>query len=389
MKISLLIVANIGLGLALGSGLAFLALGDPGPDFDWMHRPNPVGVNADSDEETIFVVGGDEYDYGVMDRGATRSHTFIIHNATSEPVRPKVTSTTCKCTVGELVDKLIPPGGQGKVTLEWEARSLDEEFRQSATVATSNDVRPDIVLSVYGRVIQMVSVKPRSIAFSDVTVRDTRVGECVIFSNKHDDLTVSDFYWTDKDTEEFFEVSWKQATADVIAREPDAKTAVVVTVTMKPGLPLGTVYQRLNLKLSVSEAGSVDVPIMANVVGDVLIQGNDYAARNSTLKFGPVARGKGKESKLHLSFKGDFAKEVEILDVETDPQDALAVDVGDVRLLREGRIALIPMTVRVVPDAPVANYLGGGSHAVGKIRLKTNHPDAQDLVINVVFAVID
>ena len=382
------------LGIGVGTGAGFLSYSDPGPDFEWMHKKLLYeGSDAESIAlpavESIDVVGGAEFDFGIMDRGETRSKTFILKNNTSKPLFPVVTGTTCKCTVGELEDSRIGPGEEGNVTLEWEARSLDTEFRQSATIATGNDVRSDIVLSVYGRVIQMVDVKPRSIAFNDVSIRDERSGEFFICAFKDERLTILEENWSNPETQEFFEFEWEMAPDELVRKTPDATSGVIGKITMKPGLPLGTVYQALELKTSSSKAGMIDVPVSANIVGDITLSGSRYNSRSKLVRMGPVHPAKGMETKVSMMIKGKYASDFEVSDVSVEPQDVLRIDLEEIRTFRDGKIVMIPIRVSVPAGAPLVNYSGGKEHPMGKVTLTTNHPDAAEISFDVAFTVVE
>ena len=394
MKTSFVCLVAVIFGIAAGTGAGFLSFSDPGPDFEWMNKPLTYdspdeGALSVPDVESIEVVGGSEYDFGIMDRGETRSKTFLIKNNTAKPLFPVVTGTTCKCTVGELEDSRIAPGEEGKVTLEWEARSLDTEFRQSATIATGNDVRPDIVLSVYGRVIQMVDVKPRSVAFSDVSVRDERSSEFFICAFKDERLNILEEKWANPEIAEYFDFEWKSAPEELVKKTPDATSGVIGKITMKPGLPLGSVYQSLELKTSSSKAGMVDIPISANIVGDITITGRRYNSRAKLVRMGPVNPSKGMETKVSIMVKGVHAAEFEISDVVVDPAEVLHVSLDEPRTFRDGKIVMIPVRISVPSGAPLVNYSGGKEHPTGKVTFATNHPDATELTLDVTFTVVE
>ena len=395
MKTALACIVAIVIGISAGTAAGLLTYSNPGPDFEWMKKPlvyDPVDLDVEEGiVEFVEVVGGEEFDFGVMDRGETRNHTFTIKNETTRPMFPVVTGTTCKCTVGDMDESRIGPGEEGKVKLEWIAKSLDTEFRQTATIETGNEVRPDIALSVFGRVIQMVDARPRTLAFSDVSLRDERAGEVVIYAFEDDRLTIVEEEWSDKDTVEFYEFEWRTAPDDVVEKMEDCKSAVICHIKLKPGLPLGSAFQELRLKTSSSKAGMIEIPISANIVGDLSISGRRYNKQLQLIRMGPVNATDGMETKISLMVKGQFAPEFEILGVETDPADekTLAVNIGETREFRDGKIKMIPVTVTVPQGAPSTNYLGGVENPTAKIKFKTNHPDAKELTVAVEFSVVN
>jgi hypothetical protein len=97
------------------------------------------------------------HDFGTMDPLATASHPFVIRNAGAAPLELNLGPTTCKCTVGGLSNRHVPPGGFATVTLEWNTGRKQLEFAQSAIVYTNDPLNKAIELTVEGRVRMLVS----------------------------------------------------------------------------------------------------------------------------------------------------------------------------------------------------------------------------------------
>ncbi len=394
LKTILVTCASLVGGLAVGYGAAFFSYADPGPDFAWIAADRGsadyvAAVDRKPPPQLIEVVDGESYDFGVMDRGETRSHTFQICNHSTLPLKLDVGSTTCKCAVGKLKSDTIAPGGTGEVTLEWTARSLDTEFRQSATINTSNDFRPSILLSVYGRVLQIVQAVPADVAFSDVTIRDERTAKFMLYGFKDTELDIIEHRWVNQELADFFEFTYAPSEVDPLAREQGALAALACQVRMKPGLPLGPVRQLLELVTTASRSGVIDVPIRARVTGDVSLTGSSYNDTTNQLRLGPVRREAGLARKLFLTVKGPHAREFAIESVTTDPPDIFQVTWDEPRSLRGGVVRMIPLEVRIPAGVRSVNYSGGEEHPLARITLHTNHPDAKELGWDVRFMVID
>jgi hypothetical protein len=56
------------------------------------------------------------HDFGTLVKGDEVSHTFVLRNTGEEPVNVVFVKPSCGCTVAEF-DKVIPPGGEGEVTV--------------------------------------------------------------------------------------------------------------------------------------------------------------------------------------------------------------------------------------------------------------------------------
>ncbi len=394
LKTILIACASLLGGLAAGYGAALISYSNPGPDFSWIQAESGVprdlaATDRPQPPKLVEVVDGEAYDFGVMDRGETRSHTFLIRNHSQLPLELEIGSTTCKCTVGKLKSDSIPPQGTGEVTLEWSARSLDTEFRQSATIKTNNDFRPTILLSVFGRVLQIVQAVPNDIAFSDVTIRDERTADLMLYGYKDTELDIIEYRWVNEDIADFFEFEYAPAEVDPLAKEQGALAALACQIRMKPGLPLGPVRQLLEVKTTASRSGVLDVPVRARVTGDVSLTGSGYNDTTNQLRLDPIRREAGLTHKLFLTVKGPHAPEFTIESVTVDPSDILQVTFAEPRSLRGGAVRMVPFEIRVPPGVRSVNYSGGEEHPLARITLHTNHPDVQQLGFDVRFVVIE
>src|SRR5688572_22921904 len=71
-----------------------------------------------------------EFDFGVMDPLTMGSHVFVIRNAGDAPLRLQAGPTSCKCTLSNVAQNEIPPGGSGEVRLEWNSGRKLPHFQQ-------------------------------------------------------------------------------------------------------------------------------------------------------------------------------------------------------------------------------------------------------------------
>ena len=83
---------------------------------------------------------------------------------------------------------------------------------------------------------------------------------------------------------------------------------------------------------------------------------------------------------------GPHAKNVKLKPVRIVP-DLLQVDVGQAKLIGQGAVTQIPLTIRILPGKQAANHLGSKVSDLGQIVLETGHPQQPELRILVRFAV--
>lgn len=378
-------------GLLVGTLSAWIAERDPGLGYRQivsMPRSKPP-VLTEAINDRVVVENGNEFDFGAMDHEETREHTFRIRNQTSEPLTIRVLETTCKCTVGEQPKDAIPPGEVGQVTLRWTAKSFESDFRQSATIETSDPVQRLVHLSVHGRVQQLLSARPGQLVFSNVLFGQSREQTILVRSAEDDQLEVLKATWDDPDFARWFDVRFEPAPSDLLVDDFTYKSGVVCHVTLKGGAPLGRFERNLTLTTSATKRDPLKVLISGYVTSEVMIVGQGYRESMQELNLGVVSQADGIERQLRVIAKGAERGSFQIERVETEPADLLQAEIGEVRDLNNGAVRMQTVTIRVPPGSRTARFLGGDRGPAGKITLHTNHSVAKVLTIDVPFAVLD
>lgn len=390
MRVVILSVLALFAGAGAGIVLGRLRCGDGGAQWkqllDSPHRTVSQIKRVMADR--IVVENGAEFDFGVMEREQTRSHVFRIRNQTNRPVALSILDKTCKCTVEHLPEGEIPAGEVADVTLEWTAKTFDSEFRQSATLRTTDPVQGLVTLTVFGRVMQVVSADPSEIAFSNVALGQSAEREFVLRSFEDDVLDVSRIEWRDAELGKFFDVTWRPADAPSIPGLPDPKAALSGILRLKPGIPIGAFEQTLTLHTTARRSGKITMQIGGNVVSDLMVVGPGYNDRTLTLDLGVVDAAKGLQRTLRLLAKGDASKSFAVTNVAVDPEDVLQVHVGKAKDINQGAVRSVPIEITIPPHSRTAYYLGGENRPSGKITLTTTHPTVRELNIETRFSVV-
>lgn len=391
MKTTIFAVFALLLGAGSGAAIAWIQYADPGDQYEHL-----LGIGeppAEVDDPTpshasLVVEGGEEFDFGVMERDQTREHTFTIRNMGTESVKLEISETTCKCAVGELENDTIPPGGLGRVTLEWIAKSYETEFRQSATIKTTSTEHPQIILSVFGRVLHLVQPQPRTIAFSDLPAKESRSADFRLYGFNGSDFQVLESTWEAPETAEYFEFSCEPASEEIVGEMQDADACLLCKVTVKPGLDMGPFEQLLRIKTNVSETGIVEIPIRGRVVSDLSIVGARYNKNSGIVRMGLVSQSEGeKRHRLHVLVKGPHRENVRLAKGEIDPADVLDVEIGEPRILNEGAVYMYPIDLLVRPGEKPISRLDAESQEPGNVTIETTHPDIRRMQLRVSFAV--
>lgn len=330
----------------------------------------------------VEVIGGTFHDFGNMQQGGTKTHTFRFRNIGTAPLELRVVGSSCRCTIGTLENSSLAPGEETGVTLKWEARGVLDEFSQTATIGTNDPEHSQVLLSVKGVVARIILVEPQSFNLGDVTVTTPVHRTAFAFGYAQQPLEISDVTWADSRTADKVKVSVQSVPLDKEKfPEHAAATGVAqIDLDIESGLPLGPIDTRINMKTNVKSVPNLDVAVTGKIVGDIqLIGGSSFDTARSLLDLGTVSRRDGTNSRLHLSVQGPERHSIKIELGDVIPKDSLNVTIGEAK--EQNNRLLYPITVTVPENAPPALFPGSNSSNFGKIIIKSSHPSIPEIRI--------
>ncbi|MEN0110166.1 MAG: DUF1573 domain-containing protein [Planctomycetota bacterium] len=413
MKLLPLTLVCLALGAALGVALGHRDVGTVETSFAPPPRPGDEVAATDGAGPAKAArrlpqaaVDAATHDFGVMQRGSSRSHEFVFTNEGEAPLSLRVGRTSCKCTLGDVADQPLAPGESCPVRLEWVARTQPGAFRQTATVLTNDPRQPSVELTVEGRVAEVAGLEPKELLFGRLSTDERRTESVYLTSFlTQDEPLVATARMSDGTPDaELYDVRVESASADDLPIA-GAKSGVRVSVTAGPGLPVGTVTAWVEVETNLTRADengepipgadpiSLQVPLLAVVEGDVSVHGAGWSKELGVLNLGSIRSAKGRESKLRLSFKGDGAAGARA-SVDSVEPEWLQVDLGEPREVRPG-VVHQPMTVRVPPGRNAVVRSGPGEENGGqgegdaRVRLVTTHPSVAELDVRVRFVIAE
>jgi len=328
----------------------------------------------------------DTHDFGVMDSHATGSHTFTLTNVGSAPLKLAKGPTSCKCTAAVPEDKTIPPGGSGKVAVEWTGKDQTGDFTQTATIITNDPAQREVTLTIKGRVTLAVLAVPAELTLSGLAAGEERSAKVKLFGFRPKPLEITAHEFSNPDNTESFQLSFEPLSAEQIAEEQDATSGQLLRVTVKPGLPQGAFQQRILLTTNCEEAPTVKLPVRGMIGSEISIVGKGWSPKQGRLRWGSFRGHEGAQRTLFIRVSGPHRKEVSFTPKKIFP-DLLEVKLGETTLAENGKFALTALTIEVPKESPPANYLGPDEEKTGEIILETTHPKARELRILVGFAI--
>jgi hypothetical protein len=361
-------------------------------------------VEVTSDRDTIAALNGEQdaapiesdgkaprvevvephYDFGRMERGREKSHEFIIRNVGNAPLKLRVGPTSCKCTLSEVKSGAIAPGESTQVKLEWSAKSDQGPFRQTATIHTNDPRQPDVELQIDGEIVDVSGLQPTEFNFDKLAVGESKSAEVYVMAMLQDDLTVSSAELTNEETRDKFDIKIEPVERDKLPNKT-ARAGARVTLTAKPGLPIGRFNQYLTLNTNLKEGEKLHVPLLGRVVGDISVHGTHWREEEGVLVLGSVESSKGRKERLNVVVRGENAEDVKFEVGSLDPPE-LKVTIGEPKPLK-ATLLHVPVDIEVPPGTRPMVRLATAQGEEAKVVLKTTHPTMKELAIGVRFAV--
>ena len=379
--------------IAVASGLLGCLIGVVSTTY-WHHRATwsrvskptwDLPTTAESGPQPKVEVDRQTHNFGILQRGEERSHTFRFRNTGEAPLELRPGGTSCTCTISKLQREKIHPGDATEVTVTWTATTLGKPVRHGATILTNDPRRPTVSLTVEGVVEQPVTTDPASVAFSRVPVGEMQTAQVRLTASSEANLQVLGHAFTDKALAKHFDVALEPLPAAELA-DSSAMSGLLVTVMALPGLPVGYFHQGLELTTNVAAEPQVVVPIVGHVGNDLSIVGRGWNPTVGVLSLGAVNRSEGARRELSVFIHGEQAARATLRLVSVWPE-VLRVTVGEKQQLKQGTLVKVPLVIEVPEGSPPSNHLGSSGNRPGEILIGTNHPRQKQLRLAVQFAV--
>jgi len=377
MRTCLAIILTTIVGTAAGLGMALLRIA-------WV----PWEKEAAPAETAKVVVDQTQFNFGDMDFDATGSHDFVFSNAGTVPLELALGAKSCQCTDASIEHAQVAPGDSTKVTMQWKPKETAGPYRQTATIRTNDRARPEVTLTVSGRINVPLRAVPAELSFGGVSADEGAAGEVRLLCYLAKPLEILGYTFSDKALGEHFALKFEPLPAAQLREEPAARSGKLMTVTVKPGLPHGQFHPRILIRTNLDSATAIDVPIRLTVLSDIDIVGprDVWDPQTRVLSFGTVRSEEGRQRRLWLRVRGPYRQQVQLKSV-VDLPDMLKVTLGDPQPINEGAVFRIPLIIEVPKGTSHTTHLGGEQGSFGEITIETNHPKLPKLSIHASFRV--
>ncbi len=329
-----------------------------------------------------------EFNFGVMDSQGTDRHDFVLRSVGSAPLILTKGGTSCKCTISEVSEKPIPPGSSAKVTVQWSGKGNLGEFQQTANILTNDPARPQITLTINGRLTTSVRLDPSELVFR-ITAGEKAKGKVRVYGYLAEPFQITAFKLDNPKVAGLFDFHSHPLLPGQLKEDQDAKAGYEVEVAVKPGLPVGPLREKILLLTSYSSHPTAELPVSGRISSEIAIVARGWVEENGVLDLGTVSSRTGGQYTLSLFAGGPHHAEIKYGPVEIDPDslDVLKVEIGQTVPVNNGAMSRTTLTITIPAGSRPANHLGSDTGKLGQIKIKTSHPDVPMLRVHIRFAV--
>jgi hypothetical protein len=376
-------------GLAIGAGTALLRIhavpwqgyvtGGPDDPHVAARAQALAGVPK-------VVVDQPEHQFGAMDMDREGRYEFLFRNAGQTVLHLSKGPTSCGCTLAELKQTEIAPGGSAKVAVVWKAKKTPGTFRETATILTNDPAHDRVVLTVAGRMIPAIEVVPPELSLGQLSVSQSASGEVRVFGFRPGPLAILRQDMSDLAIADRFSVQVERLSPHEVQEKPDARSGLRVLIKVKSGLPLGAIHQTIRLATSYRDRPPVEVPVEGMVTSDLAVFADGWNPETNVLNLGTISGRSGVRQNVVIVARGPQAKQVDFKLLEVRPS-LLKVNLGKTIRTKDRPVAQTILSIEVPPQTPRANYIGSAESPTGEIVISTNHPEVPKLRIKVSFLV--
>ena len=228
---------------ALVLGVALWAIGSFGQE--------PAVIHA-----AKIVCAEPTFNFGEMESSKDVEHTFILKNEGDLSLEIRQVRPSCGCTVANISQKTIPPGGQAEVTTRLSLRGRQGAQHKTISVESNDPKQPTLVLALEGIAVEEMRVQPNQLFFGRITTDSTVTGAVEITVQSTNVVKV---------TRTSSNTSNLTATTE---SSPDGKL-IRVLIGTQPPLTRGTLRGNVHIETDHPKYPSMDIAVSAFVVGDI------------------------------------------------------------------------------------------------------------------------
>ena len=234
-------------------------------------------------------------------------------------------------------------------------------------------------------------VDPDELTFGQVAQDQPITREARILCSLPDHkIKIEGHHLSDSSLEEFFQVDYLPLGADELRNHKGVTSGVLVRVTVKPGLPLGSFQQRILLNTNLTAVPEVELPVFGSV-GEITLVGPGWNSETQVLDIGDIDGRSLTQRKLVILARGPNAKDMNFKVASVEP-DYLDVKLGKTTIAETGELSKTELLIEIpesknVEKKALVNY-SGKNGKFAEIVLESIQPPVRSVRIRVRFALV-
>jgi len=287
--------------------------------------------NTPTTQPRIFFDNPD-FDFGKVYKGSKVEHVFKFENRGNDTLEIKKAKPSCGCTAAILSNNTILPGKTGEIKSTFNSGSYNGKIKKTIAVLSNDPETPSHKLSIFGEIIEEISIKPQNLNFGSIRADDQadKTIKGTIKSQSGPDFKITKI----TSSQPFVEASYSE--------EKNGEYTVVAT--LKDYHKIGRFSGKIFLDTNSAKQPKASIIFYGVVEGDITINQN-------RVYYGTVPEGREITKKLFVKIN---ESNIKILSTKISP-DYLSVKV-DERYEQKNPHCLIEINLH--ENAPIGKLNG-------------------------------
>ena len=347
-------------------------------------EPESQPVPDSAKPHPTVAVDEETFNFGVFEKEQKGEHSFTVRNEGKSALTLKVLEKSCSCTSVDLSRSSVLPGQNARITMKWEPNNTGGSYRQGVEIGTNDPARPRFQLFVEGVYSAPIIAQPNPVQINAFSGQEASNQTRIFFFEK--EAVIREIA---SDDPEHFSVTFVKSELSEenlkVNLLKSAKSVYDVTVTLKPGMPIGHFKNKIIVRSDSDLDPEFTFPVNGQVLGSLAIISQDYDQKTGVMDMGTAFHGTPTRKILRLRFNPPDDVTPEFKVVSRNPE-WLHVTLGSIIPVMEGN-SLQPVTIEIPADANLGASDAADTENPSVIVLESNIPAISTIRIPIVYVV--
>lgn len=349
---------------------------------------NSPEIKLKPDSNAKAYIENNVYDFGIKDVKEKGTQDFVIKNIGTGILTLRVDRTTCTCTGIDLNRNRLSAGESAIAKVRYDAeRATTGQYEQGGVIVTNDPQMPEILLSIRGIFTSPIVVSSSVVLLPSVPAAEKQSAKLRIYGFEKIPLTLETLMWTDKS---HFDLKFEKSELNEDDKNNSLlKHAISVyegTLTVLPGLPVGTFQERFNIKTNYSSEPSIEIFARGKVFGNgIMLAGQGFDRATGIMSIETIRSGERVIKDISIQFTGASVQNANVKIKEVRPQWLkTTITKGSVETAVR---RFFTLSIEIPPDAPQCNYVTPDEEKAAMVILETGLSELPIIKIPIRFAI--